>query len=189
MFPASLKAVAHLGPSGMTIWFLLGKTGGPGSPLVRSRAEQTCRLDRLFQVIPHQWIDTTARGLSCFLFLIPFPLPVSINMTNSAVLCKLFCNSGNICSLNTPAEMSHGGIALHFMRNPSFKPSEGPGREGMLGLTLVLRCFSGILQKNVLSDFVDCQNEARWQWIKCNAALLFLGSQLCFPWSKRALPV
>lgn len=58
----------------------------------------------------------------------------------------------------------------------------------MLGLTLILCCFSGILGKNVVSDFVDCQNEARWQRIKCNTALLFLGSRLCFPWRKRALP-
>lgn len=109
-------------------------------------------------------------------------------MTSRAALYKLFCHSGNICSLNAPAEMSLGGIALHFMRNLSFKPLLGPGREGMLGLTLVLCCFSGILRKNVVSDFVDCQNEARWWWIKCNAALLFLGLRLCFPLSKGALP-
>ena len=58
----------------------------------------------------------------------------------------------------------------------------------MLGLTPVLCCFAGILWKNVVSDFVDCQNEARWQWIKCNAALLFLGLRLRFRLSKRALP-
>lgn len=58
----------------------------------------------------------------------------------------------------------------------------------MPGLTLVPCYFSGIFWKNVVSDFVDCQNEARWQWIKCNAALLFLGSRLRFPLSKGALP-
>lgn len=86
----------------------------------------------------------------------------------------LLCHSGNIWRQDTPAEMA----------------LEGPGKEGegTLGLTLFLCCFSGIWGKNVVSDFVDCQNEARWQWIKCNTDLLFLGSQLCFPWSKRALP-
>jgi len=110
-------------------------------------------------------------------------------MTNCTAMYKLFCHSGNICSLNTPAEMSLGGIALRFMRNLSFKPSEGPRREGTPGLTLVLCCFSGILRKNVVSDFVDCQNEARWRWIKCNTALLFLGSQLCFPLEQGSPPL
>lgn len=188
VFPARLKAVVHLVPSGTAIWFLLGKMDGPGSRLVRLRAEQIHRVDSLFQAVPHLWIDTTAGSLSCFLFLIPFPLPVSINMTSGAALYKLFCHRGNICSLNAPAELSLGGIALRFMRNLSFKPSEGLGREGMLGLTLVLCCFSGILRKNVVSDFVDCQNEARWQWIKCNAALLFLVRDCASPWAREPFP-
>lgn len=41
-------------------------------------------VNSLFQEVPRLWIDTTARSLSCFLFLIPFPLPVSINMTSGA---------------------------------------------------------------------------------------------------------
>lgn len=75
---------------------------------------------------------------------------------------------------------------LFILQETSF--SEAPGQEGMLDFTLVLCSFSGILRKNVVSDFVDCQNEARWQWIKFNAALLFLDSWLRFPVSNGALP-
>lgn len=145
------------------------------------------RADSLGQFITYGSTPLLAAS-PVFCFSAPPCLPASINMTSSVALYKLFFHSGNICSLNSPAEMSLGEIALHFMRNLSFKPSEGPGREGTLGLTLVLCCFSGILRKNVVSDFVDCQNEARWQWIKCNAVLLFLGSRLRFPLSEGALP-
>lgn len=82
------------------------------------------------------------------------------------------------------------GNRSSFYEKPLLQAFRGPRArgEGTLGLTLVLCCFSGILWKNIVSDFVDCQNEARWQWIKCNAVLLFLGWRLRFPLSEGALP-
>lgn len=80
------------------------------------------------------------------------------------------------------------GNCSPFYKKPLFQALRGAREGGDTGFDTGSVLFSGILRKNAVSDFVDCQNEARWQWIKCNAVLLFLGSRLRFPLSKGALP-
>lgn len=156
----------------MAIWCLQSRTyGWPWISL------QYIEKD-LLEVAHRMWMQAAVRVLSH---------PILCLVSISLITAQAALPHRNICSQDASAEMSLEGIELRLAED-SGPPLRGQGREGTPSLTLVLCCFSGIWRKNVVSDFMDCQNEARWQRIKCNTALLFLGSWLHFPWSKEPSP-